>query len=125
MKKILLALLLPCSLCIADEVSLVMEDGYQPLIVAPRISFFVTKLYTDGSSFPAGTKALYIVTTDCTKQQQKRVLTEVYYPVTEKIMSTHKDTEEVTNELKEKPYSDIPAELKPITSELCDSMKLT
>jgi len=53
MKKILIYLLLALSTtAYAHKIELVNKDGYMPLLIDPRIVFFITKQYTDDTIAP-------------------------------------------------------------------------
>ena len=124
MKKLLVGILLfVTSIAYAHKIELVTEDGYMPLIVDSRISFFVTKEYTDNLIAPTGTIALFIVTVDCNKNLHRSVLTQVFDPKTETINKAFKSDSDIANAMREKLFVKIIPELLPITTKLCKTLK--
>ena len=123
MKKLLLCLLLVAtSATYAHKVELVNTDGFMPLRIDSKISFYVTKEYTDSKLAPIGTQALFIVTVDCKQQLHKRSLTEIYDPSTKAIRKIFKGDEEIAASLRDQKFSTIDSELVPIASTLCKTM---
>jgi hypothetical protein len=123
MKKILIYLLLTLSTTAhAHKIELVNKDGYMPLLIDPRIVFFVTKQYTDDTIAPKNTIGFFIVTVDCKLKLHRRTLTEVFNPITNTHHKLFKNNEEIATTMSAKEFSKIDPELVPITEKLCTTM---
>jgi hypothetical protein len=124
MKKLLVGILLGVtSIAYAHKIELVTKDGYMPFTVDSRISFFITKEYTDNLVAPRGTIGLFIVTVDCNKNLYRRVLTEVFDPITETVRKAFKTDSDVANAMGGKSFVEIIPELLPVAAELCKALK--
>jgi hypothetical protein len=123
MKKLFIGILAAVTSAVyAHKVELVNRDGYMPLVISPRISFFVTKEYTDSSIAPIGTSTLFIVTVDCKTNLHRRALTEIYDPSTRTVKQMFTTHDEIANAMRSQEFSKIEPELVPIARALCSTL---
>jgi hypothetical protein len=122
MKKLLACLLLASTTALAHKIELVNKDEYMPFQIDNRISFFVTKEYTDNTIVPIGTQILFIVTVDCKQQLHRRSLIQIYEPSTKTIRNIFKNDDDIATSMREQSFSKIDPELLPITTQLCKTL---
>lgn len=126
MKKLLIlstvALLTACSSSVnpaKEEISVVDTDGYAPLRIDNRVSFYITKEYNDDEKFPKGSMAFFLLTVDCQEKLYKKALLEIYYPPTDTYYKMFEHDGAIANHLREQKFTKIDAELEKVTSEVC------
>jgi hypothetical protein len=106
-----------------DNISVVTADGYMPLRVDDRVSFYVTKEYADNDKFPAGSAGMFIMTANCTKMLYKRAVISVFLPTTGEHYNPNKSEDELAHSMLNKEFGAIDAEMLPIVTNMCETVK--
>lgn len=123
MKKILILLFASIAISSsAHKISLIMEDGYYPLIIKPKVIFFIKKEYTEQGPIPVGTYGKFIVTLNCKDNTYRRILTEIYNPYTHTITKMFKTDDDIGNTMLEQKFIPFDSELIPISTKLCPNV---
>lgn len=121
-KLFAVALLFASSLSYGHKVDLVNEDGYMPLVIEPRIVFYITKEYTDNQIAPKGTKGLFIVTVDCERKLHRRALTEIYDPVSNTSKAMFKSNGDIADYMRGQQFIAMEPEIVPFANQLCSTL---
>lgn len=123
MNKLLMGfLLISTSLAYAHKVELVNADGYMPLAIPPKVVFFITKEYTDDKIAPLGTTALFIVTINCSTNLHRRVLTEIFNPLTNTVHKIFMTNDDIATAMINQEFTKIDPEIIPFATQLCNTL---